>query len=67
MKRDSKSLGQKIKKLRKTKGMTQVELAVAIRLSPSYISSLEQGVRQPSLKTLNRISKALGVNLKDLL
>lgn len=67
MKRSLKSLGQRIKKLRKSKKMTQVELAVTVRLSPSYISSIEQGIRQPSLKSLSKIAKAVGTDTKNLL
>lgn len=60
-------LGQRIKKLRKSKKLTQVELAVAIRLSPSYIGAIEQGTRRPSLKTLKKLAKILGVKSSDLL
>jgi len=61
------TLGQRIKALRKQRKMTQVELAVEVHLSPSYISAIEQNVRQPSLRTLNKIGRALGVPTKKLL
>lgn len=59
-------LGQKIKKLREARGLTQVELAVIINLSPVYVGFIENGRRQPSLKTLERIARALKVKAKDL-
>lgn len=60
-----KVLGKKIKRIRKSNNLTQVDLSVEVGLSPSYISSIEQGARQPSLKTLNKIAKALKVNVKE--
>ncbi len=62
-----KFLGEKIKKFRKSHKLTQVYLAVAIKISPSYMSAIEQGVRYPSLKVLQKISKAIEIDIKDLL
>ena len=62
-----RALGKRLKKLRKTRSLTQVDLAVAVGLSPSYIGAIEQGTRQPSLKTLNKLARALGVRIKDLI
>lgn len=62
-----KALGQEIKKLRKKRDLTQVELAVIINVSPSYIGSIEQAVRYPSLKVLEKIARALKISPKDLL
>lgn len=62
-----KALGERIKKFRKQRGLSQVELAVIVSLSSGYIGSIEQGLRYPSLKTLDRIARALKVSSKDLL
>ena len=59
-------LGQKVKKLRKNKGFTQEQLADKIRLSATYIGFIEQGQRNPSIKTADKIARALGVRLSDL-
>jgi len=67
MKKSLNSLGQRIKKIRKAKNITQVELAVETGLSPSYIASIEQSVRMPSLKTLNKIAKSLNIKPNELL
>lgn len=61
-----KTLGQKIKKLRKKRNLAQVELAVIIKVSPSYIGAIEQGVRYPSLKVLEKLARALKVPAKEL-
>lgn len=60
-------LGKRIKKLRKSKKLTQVELAVDIGLSRSYIGAIEQGTRRPSLKTLKKISKVMKVKASKLI
>jgi len=61
-----KALGAKIKKYRKLRGLSQVELAVIISLSPGYIGSIEQGIRYPSLKTLEKLARALKVPVNEL-
>lgn len=60
-------LGQKIKKLREARGLTQVELAVIVNISPVYVGFIENGRRRPSLRTLERLARALKVSAKDLL
>lgn len=67
MGKNLKALGEKIKKHRKTRGLTQVELAVILSVSTGYIGSIEQGIRYPSLRLLERLARALKIPLKDLL
>ena len=62
-----KTLGQRIKKLRKQRGLLQVDLAVRVGISTGYIGSIEQGLRYPSLKVLQKISKALKTPPSELL
>lgn len=61
-----KLLGAHIAKLRKERGLTQFELASMVGVAFETISRLERGVSMPSVKTLEAISKALTVRLKDL-
>jgi len=62
-----KFLGEKVKKYRKNRDLTQVQLAVIIGISPSYMSAIEQGARYPSLKVLQKIAKTIKVDIKELL
>lgn len=62
-----KALGQRIKKLRKERGLLQVDLAVRVGISTGYVGSIEQGLRYPSLKILQKIAKTLKVSSSDLL
>lgn len=59
-------LGKQIAKLRKELGITQDDLAKKIDSSRVYISHVEQGRRSPSLELLEKIAKALKVQVKDL-
>jgi len=63
-----KRLGWMLKAMREARGLTQDELAKKAKLSKPYISQIENGVRKnPSLPTLERLAKALGVPVRDLL
>ena len=57
-------IGKKIKALRKTRGMTQIQLADALGLERASISNYETGRRYPSLVQLEAICKVLGVSLE---
>ncbi len=59
-------LGQRIADLRKAKGLSQEELASKSEYSVEFISLVERGVNAPSVAGLERISKALNVEIKDL-
>ena len=56
------ALGDKVRELRKKKGMTLEELANEIGSGKSYIWELEnKGVKRPSAEKLNEIARVLGV------
>lgn len=61
-----KALGQKIKKVRRQKELRQVDLAVMVGISSSYVGSIEQGLRHPSLRVLEKLAKALKIPMKEL-
>ncbi|MEK3935682.1 helix-turn-helix domain-containing protein [Sporosarcina sp. FSL W7-1349] len=60
-------LGQKIKERRKELKLTMTELANRTDLSQSAISMIENGLRQSTLPTLNRISEVLGYDFSQIL
>lgn len=55
------NIGKTIRILRTICDLQQAELAEKIKADPSYISLLERNKRTPSLKTLEEIAAALGV------
>jgi transcriptional regulator with XRE-family HTH domain len=58
-----KNIGQRIRQLRKSRGISQSQLQALSRVSRSYLSRIESGQMTPSLGTLEKISEPLGVGL----
>ena len=58
---------EKLQQLRKQKGITQEELAVAIYVSRTAISKWESGRGYPSIDSLKALSKFFGVTIDELL
>ena len=54
------SFGNSIRKLRANKNLTQRELAKRAGLDVTYISGIERGCRNLSLKSLEKVAKGLG-------
>lgn len=59
--------GTKLQKVRKSKGVTQEELAAMLSMHRTYIGLVERGERNPTIRTLYKIAKALKVDSKELL
>lgn len=60
-------LGKKVKKLRVEAGYSQEQLAFKCGLHRTYISDIERGTRNISLKNLEKLAKALEVSVSKLL
>ncbi|MDM0066027.1 short-chain fatty acyl-CoA regulator family protein [Variovorax sp. J31P207] len=58
-------MGVRLRKLRAERGLSQVALANALGLSPSYLNQLEQNQRPLTVAVLLRISRALGVDVQQ--
>jgi len=52
-------LAKQIKELRQAAGLSQEALALAAGIDRTYISQLERGVANPSIKILHRLSAIL--------
>ncbi len=61
-----KLLGQRIKYFRKAKKLTQEQLAEIVNMEPNSISIIESGRNFPTLNSLEKIAKALDVELNIL-
>jgi transcriptional regulator with XRE-family HTH domain len=62
-----KHFGDRVRKLRKEKALSQEALALACDLDRTYIGGVERGERNISLVNIHKIAKALSVDAKDLL
>ena len=60
------ALGQNVRQTRETKQLTQEKLAEFSGLDPTYISGIERGLRNPGIKNVARIAKALGLTTSEL-
>ena len=63
----SKQFGQRARTIRLKQGLSQGDVAKRMNVHRSYISSIERGVRNPSLKVIQRIAKALEVPMEKLI
>ena len=61
------SVGEKIKEIRKSKGLTQKQLAEKIGIAEITIRKYEKGERQPSTEQLVSIVNALEVPVSQLM
>jgi transcriptional regulator with XRE-family HTH domain len=60
------TIGEKIKDLRKERGLTQQELADLSKLTCAAIINIEKGYNVPSASSLYKISEALEYNYDKL-
>lgn len=61
------AFGAALKKIRRSRDLSQKQLALDCGLDRTYISLLERGRRQPTLGTLFQISKALNIPAADMI
>lgn len=59
-------LGKRVQHYRKELGITQEKLEELTGLDRSYISGVERGARNPSIKNISKLAKALKVKVSDL-
>jgi len=63
----SKKLGKNLKRIRTRKGMSQGDIYRSTGMDRAYLSSLENGKRNPTLSNIKKIAEALGVEPYELL
>lgn len=59
--------GQRLRKLRKAKGWTQVQMADALGIDRSYICDMEGGKKNVCLPTLEVFAQGFGISIAKLL
>ena len=62
----NKQLGYRIRYLRQNKGLSIEALALEAEINRNYLGDLERGTRNPTVVVLNKIAKALDVDLSTL-
>ena len=66
MKTIQKQFGERVRKLRLARNMSQEELAFKAHVHRTYLGGIERGERNPSLKNIGAIAKALEVTVSQL-
>jgi len=56
-----------IRRLRQERHISQEKLALEAELHRTFVSQLERGLKKPSLKTVYKISKVLGISLPEMM
>lgn len=59
--------GEKVREIRKIKGLSQEELSYRADLHRTYIGMIERAEKNITLLNIEKIAKALNVDIKDLL
>ena len=62
-----KRLGLNVKKLREAKGWSQEEFAHEADIHRTYVSDIERGSRNPTIKIVEKLAKCLDVPAGELL
>ena len=62
----SVAFGAHIRSLRQQSGRSQEEVAHTSGMHVTYLSGIERGRRNPSLRNIRRIAQALGVPVNEL-
>ena len=60
------ALGLNVRRRREARALTQEKLAEKAGLDPTYISGIERGLRNPGIKNVARLAKALGFTTAEL-
>lgn len=63
----AQKLGKKLRELRTEAGLSQERLGEMTGLDRTYISGIERGVRNPALKNIEKLAKALDVKINELI
>ncbi|OGE26182.1 DNA-binding protein [Candidatus Daviesbacteria bacterium RIFCSPHIGHO2_01_FULL_41_45] len=63
---ESEKLGKNLKQIRTAKGISQGEISRKLVVDKSFVSNIENGKTNPTLSTIAKIAKAIGVSVSEL-
>ncbi|MFA5877482.1 MAG: helix-turn-helix transcriptional regulator [Candidatus Paceibacterota bacterium] len=67
MENEAQKLGQNLKRIRTKKGISQGDISRTLNVNKSYISNIENGKSNPTLATITKLAKAVGVSSVELM
>lgn len=57
---------EKIRSFRQQKKLTQEQLALGAEINPVFLGHLERNLKSPTITTLEKITRALGITMSEL-
>ena len=67
MKDEARKLGKNLKRIRTEKGISQGDIVRALKMDRAFISNIENGKTNPTLATIAKLAKAIGVSVGELM
>ncbi len=64
---EAEKLGKNLKRIRTKKGISQGEIGRILEVDKSFVSNIENGKTNPTLATIAKIAKAIGVSVGELM
>lgn len=61
----SQQVGARVRELRKKSGLSQEKFALKAEIDRTYLAGIEQGNRNPSLKSLEKIINTLNISFQE--
>lgn len=61
-----RKFGKRVREVRLSLGWSQDELAFELDVDRSYVSSLERGQRNPTLKTIAKVAETFDLTIAEL-
>lgn len=61
----TEQVGMRIRELRTRKGFSQEKLALEAEIDRTYLAGIENGKRNPTLKSLEKILRTLEISFED--
>lgn len=60
------NVGVRIRYFRRLRGFSQEQLALEAGINPAFLGHLERGLKSPTITTLDKLVRALGITFEDL-
>ncbi len=64
---EAEKLGKNLKRIRIAKGISQGEISRILKVDKGFISNIEAGKTNPTLATIVKIAKAIGISVGELM
>ena len=64
---EAEKLGKNLKSIRTAKGISQGEIGRILEVDKGFVSNIENGKTNPTLATIAKIAKAVGVSVVELM